>query len=158
FKVFDRLTQQTVALKQVRTSTRHLQFASVGKAANLKLALAREFRTLSALRHPHIISVFEYGFTDADHPFFTMPFLEDTSQLLDILVDLSLEQQLRYVISLLQALAYLHRHGILHRDLKPANILINDGVLVVLDFGLARNITDEPSDEVTGTLAYIAPE
>ena len=61
----DRLTGEQVALKQVRVTTHDLQFMSRPSRAateDLRLALAQEFQILASLRHPHIISVLDYGF------------------------------------------------------------------------------------------------
>jgi serine/threonine protein kinase len=64
YRATDRLTGQTVALKRVTAPTEQLLFGSKpsDSSADLFLALAHEFQTLSSLRHPYIISVLDYGF------------------------------------------------------------------------------------------------
>ena len=78
YRAYDRLTGQTVALKQVQVAPQALAFASrpaTNNTNSLLLALTHEFKLLASLRHPHIISVLDYGF-DADHqPYFTMELL-----------------------------------------------------------------------------------
>jgi tetratricopeptide (TPR) repeat protein len=69
--------------------------------------------------------------------------------------------QVDLLVQTLQALAYLHRHGVLHRDLKPDNVLVVDGRVKVLDFGVsvAPSKTMEYVTQTTvGTFAYLAPE
>ena len=63
--------------------------------------------------------------------------------------------------NLLCALNYIHTANLMHRDLKPENVIIDNGQVKVLDFGVARFQYDskpEPSDMLVGTLAYMAPE
>jgi serine/threonine protein kinase len=81
-----------------------------------RLALAQEFRTLSSLRHPHIISVLDYGFYADETPFFTMELLEGAKSLQDAAQGLPLSAQVDLLAQVAQALAYLHRHGVIHRD------------------------------------------
>ena len=150
YRALDRLSGQTIALKQVILSNID--------ATELRLSLAQEFKTLASLRHPHIISVLDYGFDSDRQPYFTMEYIQDARTLAQYGTECAERQKFESIFQILQALAYLHRRGIIHRDLKPANVLITpEGNAKVVDFGLA--IPHEDHDErVVGTLAYIAPE
>lgn len=157
YRATDRLTGQQVALKKVTTPAQYLEFASRidSDSFSLRLALAREFKIMASLRHPNIISVLDYGFDDEQQPFFTMNLLEDGETFLSAAHPQPFETQIDLVIQTLRALAYLHRRGILHRDLKPGNILVTNGQVQVLDFGLAAQ---RGIQGTSGTLNYMAPE
>jgi eukaryotic-like serine/threonine-protein kinase len=158
YRALDRLNGEILALKRVAVAKKDLRFASFSTEADITMALAREFRTLASLRHPNIISVLDYGFDADQSPFFTMTLLEDARDLLRTRSDTATRIDL--FLQILQALSYLHRHGILHRDLKPANVLIDGtGRVKVLDFGLAvQQKAQEHTERISGTLAYLAPE
>ena len=158
FKALDRLTGETVALKSVTISARDLvaNAPSDTIAQTLRLSLAHEFQTLASLRHPHIISVLDYGFDQDLKPFFTMSYLNEPATILAAGGHQSVAGRVQLLQQTLQALVYLHRQGILHRDVKPENVLVSDGAVRVLDFGLAA-VKEQVSDSV-GTWAYIAPE
>lgn len=148
----DRLTGITVALKRV--------FIGAGNTDHdeLLLALTREFRVLAGLRHPHIISVLDYGFDSQRQPYFTMTLLHKPLTIAEAVRNKSLHEKIHLIVQTLSALAYLHRQGIIHRDLKPANVLVDEaGQIKVVDFGLALARNDIDITPV-GTLAYMAPE
>jgi hypothetical protein len=119
-----------------------------------RVALAHEFRVLASLRHPNIISVLDYGFAADGNPFFTMTLLEGAQQLAAAAAGETFAHRVDLLFQILQALCYLHRHGILHRDLKPSNILVVDKRVTVLDFG----ISGLSSGKLAGTPVYMAPE
>ena len=155
----DCLTGEIVALKQITLDTEKLQFGSHGSGEStgtLRLALATEFRILAGLRHPHIISVIDYGFDDQQQPYFTMDYLPKARTVLEASAGKSTEEKVGMLVQILQALTYLHRRSILHRDLKPANILVSNGQVLVLDFGLST--PREAAQGRVGTPAYMAPE
>ncbi len=164
WRVYDRLEQTEVALKQVLVSAGQLDFASKAETDDtnkLRLGLAQEFSILATLRHPHILSVLDYGFDNDGHPFYTMTLLEGGQDVKTYAASISTEARINLWGQMLQALHYLHRRGILHRDLKPDNVFVTpDEQIKVMDFGLAKleNWQSAQSDTITGTIAYMAPE
>jgi serine/threonine protein kinase/Flp pilus assembly protein TadD len=108
----------------------------------------REARAVSALHHPNIAIVHDYGETPDGRPYIVMELVQGQT-LAELLSHeaLPLSRVLEIVEKVTKALAEAHRLGIIHRDIKPSNVAINErGEVKVLDFGLAKNLNAEASD------------
>src|SRR5690606_38838084 len=132
------------------------------RVEHLQTALAQEFRALASLRHPHIISVLDYGFDDDDgQPYFTMELLLAVEPLRRASAGRCSRCKAVLVAELLRGLRYLRRHGIVYRGLKPDNVLVQDrdGTprVKLLDFGIAQLHTAGRA-ALAGTIDYMAPE
>src|SRR5262245_9009689 len=134
----------------------------------------REARAASALNHPNIITVYEINSVD-DVDYIAMELVEgETLSARLARGAMSIGEALDVARQMAEALARAHKAGIVHRDLKPGNVMINhDGLVKVLDFGLAkvgahRKEDEQTSDETRlaltrvgtaiGTLGYMSPE
>jgi dienelactone hydrolase len=135
----------------------------------------REARLLASLNHPNIGAL--YGIEESEGQRVLVLELADGSTLQERLASgaMALPEALRVASQIVEALAAAHGHGVIHRDLKPANIVIRrDGVVKVLDFGLAVSCSSIGSGaetvsqhlvahmtapgQVVGTPAYMSPE
>lgn len=165
YRALHKVSGGSVALKRVRRAPAlDAQSTTPGTSTpasgiglpELRLALAREFRTLATLRHPNIISVYDFGFDSDGEPFFTMELLDRPTSLLQAVRGLGFQERVTLLLEAVDALAYLHRHGLVHRDLKPSNIAVANQHVKLLDFGVSSKTFG--SDIVVGTVRYMAPE
>src|SRR5205807_7734440 len=100
----------------------------------------REARTASALNHPHICTIYDTG-ESAGRPFLSMELVEGRTLESLIGQHTQVEELARLFGQAARALAAAHAAGVVHRDIKPANLMVRgDGILKVLDFGLARRL------------------
>jgi len=121
-----------------------------------------EARTMAALNHPNITTVYEVGEYEGS-AFIAMEYVEGQS-LYELLnkQSLTVPQSLDIAAQLCEGLTEAHKRGIIHRDIKPGNIIIEqNNHLKILDFGLAKlkEVTRKTSTLTTvGTLYYLSPE
>jgi Tfp pilus assembly protein PilF len=132
---------------------------------------AREVRLTAGLHHPCIVPVLDSGVLPASErdpplPWYAMPFIEGESLRARLQRErqLAIEDALRITTDVAGALQVAHDHGIVHRDIKPENILLADGLVHVVDFGIAKALVEVGGDRLTstgiaiGTPAYMSPE
>ena len=148
---------RTVAIKVLRPDLAQ----AVGGARFL-----REINIAAQLQSPHILPLLDSG--DADGLlFYVMPYVEGDS-LRGLLVKqgaLAPSEALRLLRDIVDGLAHAHRHGVVHRDIKPDNVMIAERHALIVDFGVAKAMSDATAQhDLTslgfslGTPAYMAPE
>jgi hypothetical protein len=111
----------------------------------LNARLARERDILAQLTHPNIARLYDAGTDERGRPFLALEYVEGVP--IDEYLQrhpLDLRGQLALFKQVASAVAYAHRHLVVHRDLKPSNVLVSeDGVAHLLDFGIAKMLSDE---------------
>ncbi|MEM7784785.1 MAG: serine/threonine-protein kinase, partial [Planctomycetota bacterium] len=132
-----------------------------------------ERQALAMMDHPNIATVLDVGTTDKGDPFFVMELIQGIP--LNEYCDqheLGVNERLRLMVDICDAMQHAHQKGIIHRDLKPTNVLVTEyngkPVPKVIDFGLAKalqhttRLTDKTVftefGRVVGTLQYMSPE
>jgi serine/threonine protein kinase len=176
YRARDTRLDRTVAIKVLT--------ASFAASALRRERFEREARAISSLNHPHICALYDVGEVptressagdDTPIRFLVLEYLEGQT-LAERLTrgPLPPADALRHAIAIADALDKAHRSGIVHRDLKPANVMLTDGGVKLLDFGLAKsaapavpagaNTESLPPTAITiegtilGTCQYMAPE
>jgi eukaryotic-like serine/threonine-protein kinase len=151
YEALDRQLGRLVAFKAIRPGARL-------RTRFRQESLRREAETAAQLSHPNIATLHDAG--QSEHgPYLVFELLEGET-LRDRLDrgPLPIQQGVRIAIEVARALAYAHASGVVHCDLKPSNVFLGeDGVVKVLDFGIAR-VFGEARAESGGTPAYMAPE
>lgn len=130
----------------------------------------REMAVVARLSHPHIVQAFDVNLSGTQH-YFAMEYVQgtDLGQLVQLSGSLSPRLACTYTRQAALGLQHVHEHGLVHRDIKPHNLLLTpDGVIKILDLGLARLRQTEtgqaPVESLTqegiiiGTPDYLAPE
>ena len=134
----------------------------------------REALILAKLNHPNIVQLYDYWAKPNEGLFLIMEYVEGVA--LDRYIHRVLRgpiptrQAIEIFLQVLDAFQYAHENGVIHRDIKPSNILLrNDNVVKVLDFGIARIVTPDPTSggeelaltktgTTLGTVTYMSPE
>jgi serine/threonine-protein kinase PpkA len=140
---------------------------SRGKEASDHLVrFIQEYALLCKINHPHVIKIYDQGFTD-EHAYIAMEYFErgDLRGLFG--PSLARPQALTVAREIAQALSAIHAHGIVHRDIKPENVMLRaDGSVALADFGIAKSmlqahsmgLTQTHHGDVVGTPYYMSPE
>jgi Tol biopolymer transport system component len=182
YRAHDDVLRRRVALKLLQSESGPP--GSAASESNVKRVL-REARMAAALDHPNVVAVFDVGEHEGT-PFMVMELVSGTSLRALLAASIPVSERVRWLVDVARALAAAHRAGLVHRDIKPDNVLVReDGVVKVLDFGIARRddssigagpasslgpddllasgsrpheATREGASVLAGTPAYMAPE
>jgi eukaryotic-like serine/threonine-protein kinase len=138
--------------------------------ADVVRRFCREAEIMSALRHPHIVQIFDFNTAADGRPYFVMEYLDGVDLETRLLEGgaSSLADVVHVVDGVASALGAAHAMGVVHRDLKPANIFLirgEDGeadFVKVIDFGISKTTGPGPqlsdASQVMGTPAFMSPE
>ena len=161
YKAFDPALNKEVGLKVLKAGC---------LSDDRQIRFQQEAKALKDLRHPSIPEIYNFAISEEDEPYIVMEYVEGKSLASHIKdgIDLSLVQIRDILISVCNALAYAHSHGIVHRDIKPDNIIITDidsPTVKLIDFGLAKLEADlydsqdmTKTGQIVGTPPYMSPE
>jgi serine/threonine protein kinase/Tfp pilus assembly protein PilF len=154
---------QQVALKIVKLGM---------DSASVVARFEQERQALAVMNHPNVAKVIDGGLTPQGRPYFAMEFVkgEPITEFCDR-ERLTIRQRLSLFTQVCSAVQHAHTKGIIHRDLKPGNILVatgegGTGVVKVIDFGIAKALTQRMSEhtiftqtgQMIGTPEYMSPE
>ncbi len=125
----------------------------------------REIKLAARLNHPHILGLHDSGEADG-FLYYVMPYVEGESlrERLDREHQLPIEEAVHHARAIASALDYAHRQQIVHRDIKPENVMLYEGEAMVMDFGIAKAVSEAGNETLTqtgmmvGTPAYVSPE
>jgi serine/threonine protein kinase/Tfp pilus assembly protein PilF len=124
--------------------------------AGLEARFARERDILASLEHPHIARFYDAGVDPQGLPYLSLEYVR--GELLTGWCDahrLGITERLALFLQVLEAVQYAHDKQVIHRDLKPSNILVTEsGQVRLLDFGVARLLEAEETDQLALTSAY----
>lgn len=150
-------------LRMVAIKVLHSNFAAAVTADRF----LREISIAAHLQHPHILTLIDSGEADG-LLYYVMPFVEGESlrdRIVEVAGPLPVAEALRLLRDVVDALAHAHRFGVVHRDVKPENVMVSGRHALVVDFGVAKAMSDASApDRLTsvgvslGTPAYMAPE
>ena len=155
FEAVDFISKKTVAIKIMKEEL-------LNDAVNVA-RFENEAKACASMNHPNIIHVYTRGIVDG-RPYMAYEYIKGQTlgQKLAFLTQLPVYEACQVMIQLLDAVSYIHKHGIIHRDIKPENIFyLPNGTVKLADFGIAveTNIHDTKTEKgIIGSVFYLAPE
>ncbi len=132
------------------------------RSEDLRKRFLREAQSMARLNHQNIVGVYDAAQNDGVS-YIVMELVQGRTLAMISPAEMTVHTALRYILELLEALAFAHENNVVHRDVKPANIMVlPGGAIKVMDFGLSRRTSEMSSvtnaGEIVGTIAYLSPE
>jgi DNA-binding response OmpR family regulator len=142
--------------------TRVLKMVPINTDEDMLQRFLQEYALIAQVRHPNVAQIYEQGFAE-DGAYIAMEYLSGGDLGERIADGLGADEALHYLSQIALGLTAIHHRGIIHRDLKPENLMFRaDGMLVVADFGIAKQVstrlTHTQQGLVYGTPYYMSPE
>jgi serine/threonine protein kinase len=156
YRAFDMHLHRNVALKLVHPEAD----AGTAGASGVSLGTARmlrEARAAAQLEHPNVVQVFDMGQLEEPEAlrgtaFLSMELVQGRSLRELAKTDVPMDERLRWITDVARALVAAHAAGLIHRDVKPENVMLrDDGVVKVLDFGIAKRAATVHVDPAMAT-------
>ena len=119
-----------------------------------------ESQAVAMLSHPNIVSIYDVS-RRGDMDYIVMELIDGITlkQYMERRGKLNWPETLHFITQIMRGLSHAHSRGIVHRDIKPQNIMVlRDGTVKVMDFGIACLSNSNPSNEAIGSVHYISPE
>ncbi|HJZ10512.1 MAG TPA: serine/threonine-protein kinase, partial [Acidobacteriota bacterium] len=153
YRAYDPSLERSIALKFIS-----------GEQTELIPRFLLEAKAQARIDHKHVCKVYEVGEAESG-PYIVMQLIRGNT-LLQVMDELTQEQKLKLMKEVAEAVHAAHREGLIHRDLKPSNIMVErddqgEWIPYVLDFGLARELTDKgltATGTILGSPWYMSPE
>lgn len=163
YVAYDKVLNREVAIKRLKVSTQN---------ERTWLRFQQEAMACAALRHPNIVSIFDFGADSKGVPYIVLDYLRGQTLAQHLVKKrfLSFVEMFDIILPLLDGLEHAHKSGVVHRDIKPANVFLQridaseKMAVKIMDFGIAKVISDRESGfetrtgEVIGSPFYISPE
>ena len=147
-----------------RTVAIKILLSAVGDDTNFVARFRAEARAMSTINHPGVVRIYDFGDDSPVGTYLVMQYVdgEALARTLNRVRRLTAGRTMALMAQAADALAAVHRAGVVHRDIKPGNLLVRrNGTLLLTDFGIARQ--DDATSltiagSVVGTAAYMSPE
>lgn len=155
YKAIDTATGNTVAIKFLKQE--------FFENEELVRRFKNESKAISLLDNPNIIKVFDVNMGE-EEKYIVVEYIDGITlkEYIDNRKVLTWQETVQFTGTILSAIGHAHDNGIIHRDIKPQNImLLRDGTLKIMDFGIARLSTagqKTVTDKAIGSVHYISPE
>ncbi len=155
YRAYDHRLNRYVAVKILK--------GELATDQDLRRRFHDESQSVAMLSHPNIVSIYDVNQVEGRE--FIVMELIDGITLKQYMKKrggcLNWREALHFISQIMQALKHAHSRGIIHRDIKPENVMVlRDGSVKVMDFGIARSTTSQATvtQEAIGSVHYISPE
>lgn len=134
------------------------QYEKNHERPQLESKFLAEAHLTASLDHPNIVSIYDLGIDQDNNVFYCMEIV-DGKEWEDLFAEKSIDENIDILLKVSDGIAYAHSKNIIHRDIKPENVMIGKySQVLIMDWGLAVDLTKGKPQSLGGTPSYMAPE